>query len=160
MTERTCTKCGVAKPLGEYYVCNGKPIAACKDCTKAARRAYVAENREKVKADLRAWHHANRERQNERSREYRREHLEELQAQARARYVANREALLARHSEVYSLVRLAMKRGELVKEPCLFCDEERVEAHHHDYSKPLDVTWLCVRHHRLAHKIVDQAEAA
>lgn len=44
--------------------------------------------------------------------------------------------------------------GNLTPEPCLFgCGGTPVEAHHHDYSKPLDVTWLCVRHHRLAHKV-------
>lgn len=28
---------------------------------------------------------------------------------------------------------------------------EHVVAHHHDYSKPLDVTWLCEQHHKDVH---------
>lgn len=160
MPERTCTKCGETKPLDAYYMRGGKPIAACKDCTKAARREYVAKHHEDVKASLRAWHQANREREVQRSREYRLAKPDEIRAKARARYAANREAILARHNEVYTLVRRAMARGDLVPEPCLFCGDEHVEAHHHDYSQPLAVTWLCVRHHRLAHKIVGQAEAA
>lgn len=43
-------------------------------------------------------------------------------------------------------VRNAIRRGELVKGQC-FCGATRVQAHHHDYSKPLDVVWLCHQHH-------------
>ncbi len=54
----------------------------------------------------------------------------------------------------------AVAANELTPEPCLFgCDDGPVEAHHHDYSKPLDVTWLCVRHHRLAHMIPKEMAA-
>ena len=45
----------------------------------------------------------------------------------------------------------ALKRGILIKQPCELCTSTKVEAHHADYSKPLDVTWLCVTHHREQH---------
>lgn len=35
---------------------------------------------------------------------------------------------------------------------CELCTEV-AEAHHDDYSKPLEVKWLCLKHHRLYHKI-------
>lgn len=50
----------------------------------------------------------------------------------------------------------AVNRGDLLREPCLFCDTLPVHAHHHDYTKPLDVTWLCPRHHKLAHMSEDR----
>lgn len=28
---------------------------------------------------------------------------------------------------------------------------EMVQCHHKDYSKPLDVIWLCLKHHRELH---------
>lgn len=49
-------------------------------------------------------------------------------------------------------VRHAVKRGDLVRQPCEACGSAAVEAHHDDYSKPLAVRWLCrlchVAHHR------------
>lgn len=47
-------------------------------------------------------------------------------------------------------VKKAIKAG-LQKEPCLFCDDSDVQAHHHDYTRPLAITWLCAWHHHLAH---------
>jgi hypothetical protein len=44
----------------------------------------------------------------------------------------------------------ALKNGVLTKEPCFICGEKS-EAHHPDYSRPLDVVWLCAPHHRQAH---------
>ncbi|UTI65578.1 hypothetical protein NBH00_05055 [Paraconexibacter antarcticus] len=55
-------------------------------------------------------------------------------------------------------VHLARKVGDLVPEPCLFCDDLQVVAHHHDYDLPLEVTWLCRHHHGRVH--ADEARAA
>ena len=41
----------------------------------------------------------------------------------------------------------ALKRGELVKRPCFVCQSWQSEMHHADYGKPLDVIWVCRRHH-------------
>ena len=49
-------------------------------------------------------------------------------------------------------MRNAIRRGQLIKSRCEVCGIERVEGHHDDYSRPLDVRWLCKRHHIDAHK--------
>jgi hypothetical protein len=41
----------------------------------------------------------------------------------------------------------AKRLGFLKKMPCEICGEEKVDAHHDDYMKPLDVRWLCRKHH-------------
>lgn len=36
-----------------------------------------------------------------------------------------------------------LRRGKLQKQPCQNCGSEDSEMHHPDYSKPLEVEWLC-----------------
>ncbi len=45
-----------------------------------------------------------------------------------------------------------IRLGYLKKELCELCGSEIVEAHHDDYTKPLDVRWLCKLHHAEHHK--------
>lgn len=46
----------------------------------------------------------------------------------------------------------AIRRGQLLRKECEMCGEPKAEAHHDDYSKPLDVRWLCFAHHREWHR--------
>jgi hypothetical protein len=48
----------------------------------------------------------------------------------------------------YAMVKAAKKKGTLIPESCSACGA-KAEAHHNDYSKPLEVVWLCRKHHRL-----------
>lgn len=45
----------------------------------------------------------------------------------------------------------AIKTGKLKKMPCIKCGNENSEAHHPDYSKPLEVEWLCKKCHSKEH---------
>jgi hypothetical protein len=47
-----------------------------------------------------------------------------------------------------------MVRTKLIeKHPCEVCGKEsNVEAHHTDYNKPLQVIWLCKKHHEEIHR--------
>jgi hypothetical protein len=40
---------------------------------------------------------------------------------------------------------------EFYKHPKMKGGNKKTEAHHNDYRNPLDVTWLCKKHHLLAH---------
>jgi hypothetical protein len=50
-----------------------------------------------------------------------------------------------------SKFRAAVARGKIEKKPCAVCGEEKVEGHHFDYTKPLEVIWLCKVHHGAIH---------
>jgi len=52
------------------------------------------------------------------------------------------------------LVRQAIRKGTIVRGNCNVCGiDEKIEAHHPDYSFPLTVEWLCQKHHRILHNI-------
>jgi hypothetical protein len=44
---------------------------------------------------------------------------------------------------VRQAVQRALHSGKLVKRACERCGSRQSESHHEDYSKPLDVMWLC-----------------
>jgi hypothetical protein len=78
---------------------------------------------------------------------------EKIRAAKRRHYEKGRKEypVPLKHSNANKRVYVAKKKGLLVPEPCLFCDNPNVVAHHHDYSKHLDVTWLCRHHHGRVH---------
>jgi len=39
-----------------------------------------------------------------------------------------------------------------MRRPCTVCGAMKSEAHHEDYSKPLEVTWLCRTCHKAEHR--------
>lgn len=49
-------------------------------------------------------------------------------------------------------VHLARLRGEITRKPCEVCGETKVDGHHEDYNEPLDVRWLCRKHHMEQHR--------
>lgn len=48
-------------------------------------------------------------------------------------------------------VQRALMNGQLVKSSCEICGNLAVDAHHSDYSRPLEVRWLCRQHHVRLH---------
>jgi hypothetical protein len=54
-----------------------------------------------------------------------------------------------------AILHKAVERKKIVKPTaCSKCGAEgRIEAHHPDYSKPLEVVWLCRVHHVEAHRV-------
>ncbi len=48
-------------------------------------------------------------------------------------------------------VHKALTRGELRRQRCEVCGGAHTHAHHDDYSRPLDVRWLCAGCHRRHH---------
>jgi len=61
---KRCKKCGVSKPLSEYYRATGMKDghrSECKTCHGARQKLWYQANREKAIADVKRWQQENRE---------------------------------------------------------------------------------------------------
>jgi len=58
-----------------------------------------------------------------------------------------------------SHARIAVRRGQIQKKPCETCGSEKVEIHHENYDKPLQVRWLCRKCHLAEHKSAGRVAA-
>lgn len=59
-----------------------------------------------------------------------------------------------KYPEKYQAQRAAQKairNGLLIRENCEICNKSNTHAHHEDYSKPLEVKWLCPTCHSNLH---------
>ena len=79
--------------------------------------------------------------------------------QGRPEVLARRNELLAKYRSdperarkirARDLLRSAVRWGRIERQPCEVCGM-KAEGHHHDYSKPYDVRWLCRKHHNETH---------
>jgi hypothetical protein len=127
--EKRCSYCGDVKKRAEFYENKGCISAYCKICTmqrrkKEGRPAYLKAIKKYRK------NHAERHRQymRENGAKYREKYRKE--GKIRARWMA---------------------RYYLDRQPCERCGSVKSQAHHHDYTKPLDVNWLCSTHHAEIH---------
>ena len=105
------------------------------------------EQREKMLLRKRRYNKAHREER----RIYKLEHYQGITPATRRslnKWKENNKEKVYAHKKVY----IAIKLGKIKREPCEICGEtERVQAHHEDYSQPLDVIWLCRKHHAWIH---------
>lgn len=55
--------------------------------------------------------------------------------------------------KAHRILQSAVRRGEIQRQPCAVCGAKGEHAHHDDYGRPLDVVWLCLRHHHERHRL-------
>lgn len=100
--------------------------------------------------------------QREKNREWRLANPDKIKAANRARYVKEIEASGRRASKnvapearrAHHEVERAVVKGTLARPPCCSrCGsaDRAIHAHHEDYGRPLDVTWLCAPCHGEVH---------
>lgn len=59
--------------------------------------------------------------------------------------------------DIHNLTNSATRLGILDRQPCEVCGVTKVDAHHDDYNKPMEVRWLCRKHHNEHHRIHGEA---
>lgn len=101
----------------------------------------------KKKEASKAYYYRTREKQIDRSMEYQRTHSSEHNKRVKRWAELNPEK-----KKAHSALRLAIVNGDVIRESCSKCGNWKACGHHVDYSKPLEVTWLCRRCHVRLHK--------
>ena len=133
---KPCIRCGESKSISEFYVHKMMADGHLNKCKSCCRSDSIA----------------NRTRNLSRYRQYDRERFSTLRRRVsvekqrlvyRQKYPEKRAAHVATGN--------AIRDGRLVKGPCEVCGSLIVDAHHDDYSRPLDVRWLCRVHHLMHH---------
>lgn len=134
---KVCFKCQRELPVDEFYrhpaMADGR-LGKCKECAKRDVRKNRAAKREQYAKYEKArqqtlWRRILQNR-------YNRRRIRRQPEKARARFAVNN----------------ALRDGRLERRPCEVCGTtEKVQAHHTDYSRPLDVQWLCFKHHCEVH---------
>lgn len=126
---KKCFKCGNTKPITEFYRHNGMSDGHLNKC-KLCARLDVRKNRRENIEHYEAYEHS-RVREWGTRTQYRKRNPEKYKAQ--------------------TAVGNAIRDGKLMKGLCEVCGSSNVQAHHDDYNKPLDVIWLCAKHHVWIH---------
>jgi hypothetical protein len=135
-----CGACGEHKRADQFArhsrSANGLNCT-CKACANTKRNKWRAENRIRIREQIRA----------QRARQY---------ASDPQRFAAYQKAHIAKHPGRYKarcILRSAVKTGVIAKpNACAMCGAKCVaHGHHGDYAKPLDVVWVCSSCHVLLH---------
>ena len=110
---KTCTCCGERKELSEFYTDVWKAHNVSAHCKECMKTRARAYN--KTAAGI----------------------------AARKKGVSAHKKRWPERNAARVAVSKALKKGRLEKMPCERCGNPDVQAHHENYAKKLDVSWLC-----------------
>lgn len=143
---KTCKTCGETKSRADFYRASRASdglSSECKTCSRQRARRWRYNNYDRAKATWQqSWSKADpskRAAHGALAREHKARHPERIKARA----ALNR----------------AIKAGTIVRQPCSECGAPEANGHHHDYSKPLEVEWLCSACHGAEHRTSEEGIA-
>lgn len=147
---KRCFKCGQTLPRTEFYkhprMADGL-LGKCKTCTKRDVKENEDKNEQRTKEYKREW--GLRPESMEKKAAYRRT---DAGKKAVRKSMANWLEKNPHKRSAQISVGNAIRDGKLVRLPCGICGNTTADAHHDDYSKPLEVRWLCRKHHAEWHR--------
>ena len=147
---KECKKCGIKKEFSSFYKHKQMGdgfLSFCKACVKLRVTSHREENIDRIRA-------YDRVRGDLPHRVEARKEYAKTEASKESKRKASRKWSLNNHMKrkSHDIVSRALKSGILEKSPCDVCGGTKSEAHHENYYEPLNVTWLCDKHHKQIHK--------
>jgi hypothetical protein len=175
---RVCSVCKIEKDLKEFYKSKKEKLGReyrCKSCSSKKMKKYIEKDRAAWNKRTKDWRD---KKKSENPNFYKNKYikfkksyseyqkiklekkLKEDPEYYRKVYFKNKEKYAEygkknleknrkKHNARAKIYR-HIKAGKIIKpQICSKCDNQgKIEAHHHDYEKPLEVTWLCTKCHR------------
>jgi hypothetical protein len=145
---KKCSTCKIEKSESDFYKDNRRADGLKSQCKKChSITSILSRDKDNHRDCNREWHRKSKygTRQEVRERAMLRSRARNKSIEIRARALANR----------------AIDLGFLARpKECPKCHRTdlTVHAHHDDYSKPLDVYWLCSECHGEAHRLVNDTK--
>jgi len=148
--KKICQRCRIEKPLSAFNpnsrMKDGR-LNKCRECRKADSRAYYDANAVQIR--MKAQARRADPSVAERNKAYRNAPDRRAKAMQIMRDYERRNPIKV---AARLAVREAVRTGQMLRQPCEVCGLAKAQAHHCDYGKPLDVRWLCTKHHAEWHK--------
>lgn len=144
--QKICFKCRKLKDISEFYTHSGMSdghLNKCKECAKKDSKKRYENNFEYIQ------NYEKSRNLNENRKKYKKEYREKFKS----------KNLQKIKSE--SILNNVIRDGKIKKpNECELCHKKipqnacrgSLHAHHEDYSKPLDVIWVCPKCHKKIHK--------
>jgi len=153
--KKQCFKCGEEKFLSDFYKHPGMKdghLNKCKECNKKD----VRKNRS-IKLDYYRQYDRDRamlpHRVDSRISYSKTENGKKSTLKSKKRYRKTNPEKYKAHSVLNNAVQ---KRKIDKPKTCSMCGKSgRIHGHHHDYSNPLDVVWVCAKCHTEIHKQIE-----
>ena len=184
---KICIKCGTSKKDEEFPLVKQTKSGRsnrCLSCKKEYQKVWRAENKEHLKeyesgrpdnsTRMLAYRNSEQGKKIKKAYESRHDVIEKRRQRAKREEVLEKRREYGRSEEVlfrqkqwqknnpakhraHNAVSHAIYRGNLVRRPSAVCGDENSDAHHEDYSRPMDVIFYCRIHHRARHKELEDA---
>lgn len=173
---KECSVCKETKEFSSFWKRKQRPsgyASACKDCSNKIREErkkadpehhkevlnkWAANNKDKLKAINARYVKKNREKVNENQRRwYKKNGQKRIYTPRLKEWLTDyrkENEYLRKRNRATTVVWRALQTGKLSKpEECQICKKkEKLDGHHGDYDKPLEVTWLCRFCHAEIHR--------
>jgi len=139
-----CKKCGITKKKDAF----SKGYKTCKSCRSEIERHRYTLNKEHILTSKKEYYIENQEKICLQKKEYRNNNKSKLRKIDNDRYYRDKDKRIA-----VSKLKYAVDSGMFERpNKCSKCQIEcKPHGHHTDYSKPLDVVWLCEECHLKEH---------
>jgi hypothetical protein len=149
---KTCRECNTEKELSEFYkhaaMLDGH-LNKCKECVKTRVHKHRAANIEQIRE------YDKKRSMNPNRIKARNEYVKtDAGKQARKKAGENYKHRYPMKYAAHVIFRNAVRDGKVIRADfCSVCKSTyKVEGHHDDYTKPLEVRWLCESCHKQWHR--------